>query len=425
MDETVDVAVVGGGLGGLCCAALLGRAGRKVTLLDEGSTLGGRARSTQKQGFWFNLGAHALYRGGPAREVLDGLGVEYSGHLPTAAHNLAQDGGRLHTLPRSLGTMLSSSLLPAGAKLELARLLVALPRLETRSLDAVPLAAWVEGRLRSPGARKLALALFRVATYVGDAERCSAGAALRQLALAARHNVLYLDGGWQPLVDGAAAAATEAGVALLERAKVEALTREERGFSLAISGGRRLRAAAVVLAVPPADAARLAGVPALSDEVRALAPARVACLDVALSALPNPRANFVLGVDRPTYFSVASASAALAPQGGALVHLMKYLGPLAPDAARDQPELEAQLDLLQPGWREKVVHHRFLPNLIASNATPEAARGGRRPEVAAAPGLYLVGDWVGEEGHLLDASLASAREVARRLTWQGALRRAG
>ena len=50
------------------------------------------------------------------------------------------------------------------------------------------------------------------------------------------------------------------------------------------------------------------------------------CLDVALSSLPDKDVLFALGVDRPLYFSVHSAHAKLAPEGGALIHVSKYLG---------------------------------------------------------------------------------------------------
>ena len=46
----------------------------------------------------------------------------------------------------------------------------------------------------------------------------------------------------------------------------------------------------------------------------------------ALARLPQPRATFALGIDRPLYLSVHSAVAALAPAGGAMIHVAKYLG---------------------------------------------------------------------------------------------------
>ncbi|MHB1889888.1 MAG: phytoene desaturase family protein, partial [Acidimicrobiales bacterium] len=54
-------------------------------------------------------------------------------------------------------------------------------------------------------------ALTRVATYAGDLDLVSADAAVSQLQLALEGNVVYLDGGWQSLVDGLVAAAASGG----------------------------------------------------------------------------------------------------------------------------------------------------------------------------------------------------------------------
>ena len=152
----------------------------------------------------------------------------------------------------------------------------------------------------------------------------------------------------------------------------------------------------------------------------------MACLDVALSKLPVPRANFALGVDTPLYFSVHSAAAQLTPKGGALIHLAKYRKeqqatdeeldgskPRRTSAAvEDEQQLEELLDRMQPGWREVLVHRRFLPAMTVSNAlvTPSAPRPS---PITSVKGLYIAGDWVGDEGMLSDASLASARAASR------------
>jgi phytoene dehydrogenase-like protein len=146
-------------------------------------------------------------------------------------------------------------------------------------------------------------------------------------------------------------------------------------------------------------------------------PVRAACLDVALSRLPKERATFALGIDRPLYLSVHSAAARLAPEGCALIQTAKYLPPDDQDSTETiERELEELLDLVQPGWREVIVYRRFLPDMIVMNAMPLARDDGTRgrpgPEVADVPGLYVVGDWVGDEGLLVDASLASARKAA-------------
>jgi hypothetical protein len=75
--------------------------------------------------------------------------------------------------------------------------------------------------------------------------------------------------------------------------------------------------------------------------------------------------------------------------------------------------------MVQPGWRAEVAHRRFLPDMIVMNAMPLASRGGASgrpaPRVEDVEGLFVAGDWVGREGLLVDASLASAREAAREL----------
>jgi hypothetical protein len=126
MKEALETIVIGGGLGGLCSAALLAQAGHSVRLLEQGQRLGGRARSREQAGFIHDLGAHALYREGPAKRVLSQLKIDAPGGRVGSAGTYVLRAGRLHRLPAGFGSLLSTEVVGARAKLRLAGLMLSL-----------------------------------------------------------------------------------------------------------------------------------------------------------------------------------------------------------------------------------------------------------------------------------------------------------
>lgn len=418
--SATDLVVIGGGVAGLSAATLAARRGRRVRLLEKAGEVGGRAITQVKEGFSFNVGPHALYRGDAGMRVLRELGIEPRGATPLPSGGHAVRAGVKHPFPAGFLSLVSTGLLSLSGKLEVARLLSRIQTLDASPWQRSTVSQWLAAVSRRDDVRQLLGALVRLTTYGNAPDLQSGGAALEQVQGALRANVLYLDGGWQQLVDALRAAATEAGVTIESGARVDAVELEPG--SNAVRGVRlgdqtTIACAGAILATPPADAAAL-----LAGDARRVVdgwaeratPLRAACLDLALSELPEPRSTFGLGIDAPLYFSVHSAVAKLTPGKGALVHVAKYLDPQGrDDATRDLAELEAFTDLLQPGWRSRVVHRRFLPHMVVTNGLVTAAQGGKSgrpgPQVAGAPGLYVAGDWVGPEGMLADASFASAK----------------
>jgi len=416
------VAVIGGGVAGLAAATLIARNGKTVRLFEQSHALGGRAQTKQQDGFYLNIGPHALYRGGRGIEVLRELGVKPRGKVPSVSGAFAVKDGVKHTFPAGAVSLLTTSLFGLSAKLEAARLLASITRLDADRFMDVTVREWLDQTLSHSEVKDFVLSAFRVATYTNAPDLVSAGAAIEQLKKAFDTGVLYLDGGWQTLVEGLRAAAVQAGVVIETGARVDAVTRDATGAveGVRLAGGRLIETSTVVIASSPAAALALvenADRTSLKQWADQAIPVRAACLDVALSRLPIPKATFALGIDHPLYLSVHSATAQLAPEGGALIQTAKYLPPEHRDSTGEtERELEDLLDLVQPGWREAVVHRRFLPDMIVMNAMPLASRGGTQarpgPEVADVRGLFVAGDWVGNEGLLVDASLASAEQAA-------------
>ena len=174
-------------------------------------------------------------------------------------------------------------------------------------------------------------------------------------------------------------------------------------------------APAVVIALPPRDAVELLpDAKALQVAADRSVAVYAACLDLGLSQLPDPRHQFALGIDEPLYLSVHSSAARLAPEGGALVHILRYL---PPDQQLDKvlllAELEGFADLVQPGWRSYVRARQFFFQMPVMCSEPLARFGGLagRPgvQVRGYSGLYIAGDWVGSHSLLSDAAAASGR----------------
>src|SRR6185503_2790043 len=243
-----DVAVVGGGVAGLAAAALIGRSGRKVRLFEQSHLLGGRAQTKEKDGFYLNIGPHALYRGGRGMEVLRELGIEPRGRVPSVSGAFAIKAGRKHTFPAGTVSLLTTSLFGLSAKLEAARLLASIGKIDGNPLMDVSVREWLDQTLTHDEVKDFVLAAFRVATYTNAPDLMSAGSAIEQLKKAFATSVLYLDEGWQTLVEGLREAAVRAGVEVETGSKVEAVMRDPAGaiVGLRLGDGRVHEASTVV-----------------------------------------------------------------------------------------------------------------------------------------------------------------------------------
>jgi phytoene dehydrogenase-like protein len=208
--------------------------------------------------------------------------------------------------------------------------------------------------------------------------------------------VVYLDGGWQALVNALAQRAVSLGVEIQTETSVASLS--------------AVQAHGIIVATDRKTAQQLINV-----EFPASAPAYVACLDLCLKQLPDDAPTVAFAVDRPLYYSVHSAVAALAPPGTAVVHVMKYLKDTTEEPQAIRRDLEEYAELVMPGWREVLVKDRFLPHLMVSAAIPAVHEHGPDNEPPTIEGVAFAGDWVGSEGMLTDAVVSSALNAAQSL----------
>lgn len=389
MNHHSDVHIIGGGLAGLTAAAIVAGAGHSVTVHESSGHFGGRASTDDRNGFRFNRGPHALYRSGPAKQILDQLGIVPRAVAPSTAGSQALFEDHLHRFPTGPLSLLRTSLLGTRDKAEVARVLFRLPRMDPSSVAGSTVEQLVDDLVGRPVPRQLLHALVRLTTYTNAPDQLSADVAVTQLQYALDEGVVYLDGGWAQLVDRLAATP---GITFATDDRVTELPDGP---------------AVIVAAGGPGAAAALTG-----HAYPAGVPAEATVVDVGLSR--PPRHDFVLGVDRAIYTSNHGIAADMTPPDRSSLSVAAYLAPDAPPV--DADELRSFVTQLGVP-ADHVVEERYLRRMTVVTGIATAATGGipGRPPVAVPdrPGVFVAGDWVGPRGHMADAVLASAADAAR------------
>jgi phytoene dehydrogenase-like protein len=419
--EPVDVQIIGGGLGGLIAANLALDAGLSVRLIEKQRSVGGRATSSDHEGFTLNQGPHALYLSGELRSVLGSLGIVPTGSPPTLKGALGSIADRTDVLPQGPLSMLKTSLLPAKAKRQLAVLMVRLPKLDTGPLNSVTVADWLDDVTDEPRLRSLLSGLINLATYNPAADLASAGAAVEQLKMALGDGVIYVSGGWATIVDQLEARlrpAAESGRLTRVSGAVTAVTSDTTGTEFPLQVAHTPEAI-----YPAANTLIAVGSPGLCDrllggaglEAVAGPPVQASVMDVGLAGPPPVGVH--LGLDTGLYLASHSVADDMAPTGQSLVSLARYIRP-----GGERSVEETKRILLAHAERVGVVESaitmtRYLHKLTVTWGMPLASSGGLagrpKPSVAGHPGVYVSGDWVGDTGLLADATAASAAESIR------------
>ncbi|MBT8338877.1 MAG: NAD(P)/FAD-dependent oxidoreductase [Desulfatitalea sp.] len=160
-----DIAVIGAGIGGLCTAALLARAGKKVLILEKDGAIGGAAKSTIYKGHVLDDGGHIPSQAGHLEAIFEDLGLPYPEKIPTRQSEIFKDGRWINTRELFTTKMLKKAL----------NSMLRLSPEEIAALDDIPLNEWVRQLTDDPGIAYL-FYYFGCATSVGNRyEAYSAG----------------------------------------------------------------------------------------------------------------------------------------------------------------------------------------------------------------------------------------------------------
>lgn len=411
-----DVAIVGGGIAGLVAAIELTQAGKSVVLFEKANRVGGRAVSVKKNGAIFDLGAHAIIKGGALDEILQEFGIRIEGGSPGTNVSFLWNNKVTHLVKFLLSQNLSWS-----GKMEFIKFFKILKNFDADVVPAISVRGWVEQEFRDPMTRHIIYTMIRVNSYAQAVDLQMAGPAIRSIARTTKKNsIIYVQDGWQTLVDQLYEKAVQSGVSVMTGKNVTEIVHDGAVRKIKFADGQEIDIAHVISTAPPTVTSRLLGDGGSMSVLRWSKQARVieaASLTLALKRLSAPSHFAVLGVDQPVYFINQSKFTRLSEDGTSVVNLTKNNGTGGTDSKADEQFLERTLDLIQPGWRKEVVARQYLPNIAVAYDFMHVGREDRYPgpAVTEIAGLYVAGDWATHGENLADAAAASGRRAARRV----------
>ncbi len=422
-DDEPDVLVIGGGLAGIAAALDCADAGARVTLVEVRRRLGGAAYSFEREGLSIDNGQHVFLRCCTAyRRLLHRLGSEHGVavqerlRIPVLSPGSKPFVLRRSGLPAPLhlaGSLMRYPHLTLSQRLSAARAARALGRLDPDDapLERQTLGEWLSAHGQEPAALAALWDLIALPTLNLPAEQASLGlgAFVFKTGLLASASAGDIGFHERPLSETIAEPALRAlacaGVEVRLGWRAESI--EPAGAGLRVRGAGAtethgaqedgLRAAAVIVAVPHARAARLLDTlaPIIAGRLRQIESSPIVNVHIVYDR-PVCEHRFAAGVETPVQYLFDRTAASGVPSG--CQYLAVSLSGAEQEMRMSVDDLRERylpaLSALLPRARDAHVESFFATREHAATfrAVPGIAR--LRPSThTSTPGLVLAGAW--------------------------------
>ena len=420
MNQKWDIVIIGGGLAGYVAANYLAKTKLSILLLEKENQSGGRAKTNVVKNHYFNFGPHALYKKGKATSILEELDIKLNGRSPKLNCCLMENNQKF-SAPFTPLDFFSTQFLNGKERFEWATVLLKLISIDPETLTQCTFENWVKQSTQSEKIQSLLFLLSRLTTYCPTPERICAKVAVSQLQLVMK-GVLYIDGGWQTIIDQLHNKAVVDGINIQTHRMVKEIHPLEReNFQLILSNDEAINSRYVLSTVGPKELSQMIVKNEPSPQIDTfnhIPSIQGASLDVALTHLPNPNLLFAMGITEPYYYSVHSHYAQLSKdKNSTVLHVFKYLNRDEHIATKlVKNELQNFLEKIQPGWKKHEITSRFIPKITVNQRLPQLEDEKRflRSETDI-QGLYIAGDWTSSDHILADAAVYTGKKAAEEI----------
>ncbi|HEY4549490.1 MAG TPA: FAD-dependent oxidoreductase, partial [Bacillus sp. (in: firmicutes)] len=258
MTQKWDIVIVGGGLAGFVAANYLAKNDLSILIVEKGKNVGGRARTNKINHQYLNLGPHAFYKKGKAKSILEELDIKLNGKSPKLGGVLVENNMEYAAPFTPLG-LFSTNLLNWKERIEWITIMMKVNRIDTVKLAEQTFEQWVKQEARSKKVQSLLYVLGRLATYCHAPEKVSAKLIVSHLKTV-MGGVLYLDGGWQTIIDQLHNKAVVSGVQVQTHTAVNQIAPVEHDqVKLVLSNGEEILGKYVICTTGPNELNKMLG----------------------------------------------------------------------------------------------------------------------------------------------------------------------
>ncbi|WP_062051879.1 FAD-dependent oxidoreductase [Bacillus sp. JCM 19034] len=299
-----------------------------------------------------------------------------------------------------------------GERFEWIKIATSFSRSSKKVSTASTFQQWVEQATSSRRVQSLIYALARLATYSHEPEEISAKVVLTHLSLSL-DGALYLDGGWQQLMNQLHQQALLYNtVVKTETTVTEVELNQDQLWEIKTNNGDLFITKYVIYTGPPQQLATITK-QRLTCPFPSIKTIQGASYEIALSKLPHEKDLFGLDLNSALYYSVHSTYAKLTPNNEVVLHLFRYFHSNQEDKVSVKAELELFLNKFQPRWENHVITSQFLPTITVNQRLPQVGddRLLLRQETKLRR-FYLAGDWADPNFILAEGATNSGKKAA-------------